>query len=285
MAEYTMALREYIERFTQDQEGLSHRERIEAGRTHLFDFDYPIFDPDYKKTFETHFIRHFYFREIGFETEEDFKFHLETELNQQMPYFNKLFESELIDFDPLKNSETDMTHNKKNNTTSNSSTTGSSHSESEGSNTTDTNNERNQSGDRNKNDSKTTDDFNRKIEADVPDTRLALTTNDGEGVLDYASKIEENSSNNKDDIKTDESHSENETGTSHGESKDSLTSDTNADSTSEGTIDNVEDYIQHRSGKIGVQSYSKMLIEYRETFLRLENQIFSEFEELFMLVY
>ena len=55
---------------------------------------------------------------------------------------------------------------------------------------------------------------------------------------------------------------------------------------SDGSINSLEDFIQHRVGKIGVQTYSKMLMEFRETFLRVERQCFEEIEgRLFMLVY
>jgi hypothetical protein len=64
---------------------------------------YPIFDTNYKAIFETHFIRNFYTREIGFETEGLFKFKLENWLSINMGYFNKMFESELLTFDPLIN--------------------------------------------------------------------------------------------------------------------------------------------------------------------------------------
>src|SRR4051794_36040800 len=111
MASYTMELRNYIEMWAQNED-LPTREIIERGRSKLFDFEYPLFDPDYKKVFETHFIRKFYMREIGFETEGLFKFQLETWLIINMPYFNKLFESEMLQYDPLSNTKLDVTHKK-----------------------------------------------------------------------------------------------------------------------------------------------------------------------------
>nr|prf protein p11,lower collar [Bacillus phage phi29] len=89
MSSYTMQLRTYIEMWSQGETGLSTAEKIEKGRPKLFDFNYPIFDESYRTIFETHFIRNFYMREIGFETEGLFKFHLETWLMINMPYFNK----------------------------------------------------------------------------------------------------------------------------------------------------------------------------------------------------
>lgn len=257
MASYTMELRNYIEAFSQDTETMSHRDRIEAGRSKLFDFDYPIFDPAYKKEFETHFIRNFYNREIGFETEGLFKFKLENWLVINMPYFNQLFKSELLAFDPLLNMKIDESSNKKADKDSKSNST----QDGTGHNTGKTDNDG----------SLTTDNFEREINSDNPDTRLALTANDGEGLIEYASSIREQNQNNKSDSSS--------TSTQTSDSTNHFTSD------SETTLNENEDYIASRVGKIGDVTYSKMVLEFRQTFLRIEKQIFNEMNELFMLVY
>jgi hypothetical protein len=251
-----MQLREYIEMFSQN-ETLSTREQIEKGRTKLFDFDYPIFDADYKKVFETHFIRKFYMREIGFETEGLFKFQLESWLLINMPYFNKLFESELIQFDPLSNTKLDVTNKK---TTDKTQTQDAS---TEGTNTS--------SSEQDTNGTLNDDDFNRQLESNTPDSRLTITSNDGSGVIEYASNIKEN---------TDKST---KTSVNHGSSSSDSTS--NVSSNVNAVINETEDFIQSRLGKVGDQSFSKMLGEYRESFMRIENRIFNEMQELFMLVY
>ena len=49
-----------------------------------FDFkmtDYPIFDENYREVLETKILKHFYFREIGFETFALWKFKLNEKLN------------------------------------------------------------------------------------------------------------------------------------------------------------------------------------------------------------
>lgn len=116
MAMYTMQLKTLIEQATQDIDDLSNSERIEQGREKLFDFDYPIFSNNYKARFEKNIIGEFYTREIGFETEGLFKFKLEHWLNKNMPYFNGLFESELIKYDPLTNTDIDTTYDRKRDT-------------------------------------------------------------------------------------------------------------------------------------------------------------------------
>lgn len=64
---------------------------------------YPIFDESYRSTLNDKIIRHYYFREIGFETSAQFAWFLRNTMNERMPYFNKLYESELVQFDPLTN--------------------------------------------------------------------------------------------------------------------------------------------------------------------------------------
>jgi hypothetical protein len=288
MSNYTMPLREYIEMWSQN-ESLSTRDKIEKGRTKLFDFDYPIFDVSYKKVFETHFIRNFFTREIGFETEGLFKFHLETWLMVNMPYFNKLFESELIAFDPLTNTKQDTTIKKTNDKTQSntSKTDGTSNTTNDATNSTTGNTTTSNTENQTANGSQTGSDFNRQLESNTPDSRLTITTNDGAGVIEYASKIQENS-----DKKTNTTEETNEvthdgtvdktsTATTHATGEDV----TSVTSTGNGTINEIEDYLQSKTGKIGSQTYSSMVNEYRESFLRIEKQMFREMQELFMLVY
>jgi hypothetical protein len=252
-----MELREYIESWTQDTDNLKVSDRIEAGRSKLFDFDYPIFDVNYKQTFETHFIRHFYMREIGFETEGLFKFYLETWLSIHMPYWNKVFQSELIEFDPLSNTKLNVTQHKTGNKTNqqDSSIHGS-----DNGNTTGTN-----SGTLSEN------DFNRELESNTPDSRLTITSNDGEGVIEYASGIKENSNTNS------------KTSSSNQNQTTSNTSDVT--SSASGINSDTMDFTDTREGKTGDITFSEMLNKYRDSFIRIEKQLFNEMQELFMLVY
>lgn len=377
MASYTMGLNEYIEMYSQENENLSLNEKIEIGRKKLFDFSYPIFDSSYKNVFETNFIKHFYMREIGFETEYLFKFRLETWLNINMPYFNKLFESELIKFDPLINENVKTDYRKQKN---GSNTNDRNYSKRDTSNTDKTNfKDSNENGKRDnsqsderkldynkdetgkdktltsdKLDSKVTnkatgettgdstgkatvkttgkdDAFGRKLESTTPDSRLQITTNDGKGVIEYASKIDENKTtssneNNSTTDTTDKTKTNSKTDTSIQDYtqkditvnkdtslKDKITENENnekvfneiynkTDLTNErgnisenkqstitdgvrGSMNGFEDYVQNKLGKTGTVTHSQMLKEFRETFLRLEKEIFYEMNELFMLVY
>lgn len=355
MAMYSIELRRYIDSFSQYQNPrTSIKEKIEIGRPHLFDFDYPFFDESKRKDFERKWIRRFYMTEVGFETMELFKFHLENWMNEKMPYYNKRFKSELIQFDPLmntvmdkqkdhskdgkRNDVIDETQNKdgtfhidthdegkfQTNTTND----GTSHNEGTGNVVSDgtvdgkTDKTVEDIGSKKGNNKNTTDgtNFARILEEDTPDGRLDITTEDGKGIIRYASKINENTGkDHSEEIQSiDESTKKNgldntiEKTTSHDEANSKTTSDgtTKDVGSATGTNENngfqdgrnnenkvgnsqldqktneVGNQNEHYVGKIGVETYSEMLQKYRETFIRIESEIYDECrKDLFMLVY
>ena len=69
--------------------------------------DYPIFDEEYRRGLNTKIVEHFYYREIGQETPELFKRFLNRRMNEVMPYYNLLYESNLraLQHDPFINSD------------------------------------------------------------------------------------------------------------------------------------------------------------------------------------
>lgn len=74
---------------------------IENSREKVFDFDFPIFDESYRSVLETKFLKHYYTREIGFETVSLWKLWLNKRLNEIMPFYNQLYKSETLEFNPF----------------------------------------------------------------------------------------------------------------------------------------------------------------------------------------
>ena len=74
---------------------------IAAAIPSVFDFDFPIFDESYRTVLETKILKHYYTREIGLETVGLWKLKLDTKLNEIMPFYNQLYKSELIEFNPM----------------------------------------------------------------------------------------------------------------------------------------------------------------------------------------
>jgi len=335
---YTDTLQHIFECYPiNDNETLTNKQVIENARPLLFDFDYPIFDSNYKNVFETHFIRTFYIRQIGFDSYGLFKFQLETWLNIHMPYFNKLFESELINYDPLinfkidetdkrnidrlqdetktinksRNAEVEATVNKGQTVDESTTEMGTSKGETDSNSESSVNGSSESSKNGFANATTKQDNFNRGLETDTPQNRLAITTNDGLGVIEYASGIKENTDKNNQvsEQQNNDSSEENSTVQSVAASKDLSKVDTSltgnvikvdetkttsnensslTDNQSDSSVSNiktVDDYISSKIGKSGNQSYAAMIIDYRNSFLRIERDIFKEMNQLFMLVY
>lgn len=67
----------------------------------VFTFKFPIFDEAYRKELCIKILRHFWTREIAHETYGAWKLRMETKLCDIMPYYNQLYKSELLEFNPL----------------------------------------------------------------------------------------------------------------------------------------------------------------------------------------
>lgn len=100
-------------------------EAIEGSVQEIFNFDWPIFDESYRLPLEVKILRHFYTREIGEETFGLWQLRLCDRLNVIMPYYNQLYESELIKFNPMWDVDLTTTHEKQNDNAENGSETAS----------------------------------------------------------------------------------------------------------------------------------------------------------------
>lgn len=361
MAYYTVRLRDVVESESHYGSPMkpTHKEYIEMGRQKIFDFDYPLFDESYRKEFETRFIRSFYMNEISEETFGLWKFKLDTWLNLHMPYYNQLYLSTLLEYDPLINTDYKVTSlAKKDNTQSdtgnrnqdttgnktkgkkftdetigkvdtdgNNETTGNTNTDTKVDGTDDT--QRKDTTDTTRDVSGTdhttekTKDFERNLATDTPDSRLQITTNDdGTGVIEYASSIAENSKkgDRESDSTTGEKTTENkkldsdsknqssETGNSKTNAKSNTTYHdevsskfntnqlTDEDENSKGNLsedtskemkaNEVKDYIEHRVGKQGVETYPEMVMKFRKAMINVDEQILKAMrKELFMIIY
>lgn len=79
----------------------------------LFNFDYPFYSEDYRKTFEQHFIEHFYYDEIGLETPSRFRQRLKIKFNLIMPYWNKIFLADNLEQRILDNYDVTETYERE----------------------------------------------------------------------------------------------------------------------------------------------------------------------------
>ena len=104
MSKYTTEVRFICEQASGLTESKGYNDTnsiIDLAIPKVFNFDFPIFDEEYRGVLERKILKHFYTREIGEETVGLWKLRLDTRLNEIMPYYNKLYKSELLEFNPL----------------------------------------------------------------------------------------------------------------------------------------------------------------------------------------
>lgn len=277
---------------------------IEKALPSVFDFTFPIFDESYRNVLETKILKHYYTREIGLESVGLWKLKLETKLNEIMPFYNQLYKSELLEFNPFY--DVDLTRDHKLNKTENTKQSGTEEVDTtkNGSVTDETTTEENgnQNSTSNTNINNTTGSTSEETAgntkthydkySDTPQGSLQNVQNDT--YLTNARMI------NDTDSQTGKT-----TVTGNDESNGTTTSNTDTNNTVDTTrnintndrenrnttqsanrdLTSLDDYLEHVKGKNGGASYSALLNEYRQTFLNIDMQIISELDELFMLLW
>ena len=299
MSKYTSEVRFICESLTGHDESSGYDgidEIIEQAIPLIFSFDFPIFDENYREVLCTKILRHYYTREIGLETYGLWKLKLQTKLNEIMPYYNKLYESELLKFNPLY--DVNMT------TVNSGSKTGESTNIGNNENKRTSNRQNKLSGVQTDEDSRTNtltgsnteesdsltagNNVNRDMYSDTP--QGALTGVESGNYLTNARKV--TGETNASEVGK-RSGTSNSTESSSGRNSSVNTkeesgsgSETNTGFTQ--TVDkskNTEDYVMQVMGKTGGVSYAKLLKEFRDTFLNIDMEIIKDLSELFMLLW
>ena len=241
----------------------------------VFDFDFPIFDENYRSVLETKILKHFYTREICEETVGLWKLRLDTKLNEIMPYYNKLYKSELLEFNPLytvnltrttkTNLDSERNENEKlNDNTSTSRTI-------EGEEEVDTSNSGRNTG----SETGTSNNTNVDLYSDTP--QGSLTDVENEKYLTNARKINEG---NTTASATTNNISSTGNVTRAKSDTDDVTGSLNRTRDNTNTLASTEDYLENVSGYEGKDA-SELLLKYRESFLNIDMMIINDLECLF----
>lgn len=256
--------------------------------------DYPIFDENYREPLNQKIINHYYFREIGMETAELFKRYLNQTMREIMPYYNQLYKSELLEFNPFYNVDKTVTADKNNNHVSdfvgnvmgkNQQTTDSENNQinnSKQQTATSANSVGESVG------NSTSTDKNKNVASDTPQGFLSINSIDNNTYATTAemSKAEsinnsKATSNNSESGITDQTTADKTKATAN--SKSNATTET--DTTNKTTSNDFENYVNHVVGKSEGETYSEMLIKFRETFLNIDMMIIDELKTCFMMIY
>lgn len=216
----------------------------------VFNFDFPIFDENYRQVLCRKILKHYYTREIAHETVGRWKLALNAKLNEIMPYYNQLYKSELLEFNPFY--DVDLTRSREGSGTSNRT-----------SNNTETNSgtTKNVSSGSSTNNTDTLNRF-----SDTPQNSMDTQSIADSVPLTTVTKV-------------------NEDNTTTNESTDTLTR--NDSKTGNGTenINNTDKYIETVKGKQGTENYSSLLKKFRETFLNIDMMIIEDCSDCFFTLW
>ena len=282
----------------------------------IFNFEFPMFDENYRLPLEIKILRHYYTREISEETVGLWKLRLETRMNEIMPYYNQLYESvvEMAKRNPFTDVDltTDHTRDNSSETDSagNTAHTGKDSTErtpniktSHKGSDTDTTETSYRPG------AQITTTVSGGVEvsstdwtlySDTPQGSIARIDRENNEYLTNATKVthvetpnpltRQTSVTGGDGISTDEtvvgglntynSYTE-QTGTDTSETTYGSVQSTAGETKYKGT----EEYLQHVFGKTPGSSYSKLLTEWRNTFLNIDMMIIEELSDLFFLLW
>ena len=103
LAKYTMTIKDIVNSYY-DGSSLRVDDKLDDTREFIFDFNYPVLDEATKKRIEVAILKHYYYREIAFETIGQFKIKLNDRLNLIMGRYNSLYQKQDLTLSPYINS-------------------------------------------------------------------------------------------------------------------------------------------------------------------------------------
>ena len=269
MSKYTMQLRYLCEMMAGLTESTGdYTAVINASYTKIIHPETAVYDPAYAPVLYKKILRHYYFDEIAHETAAQFIMRLNTKLDEILPYYNQLYASAALEFNPFY--DVDYTRNgnsEDNNTIDRTRTDNLSALRTDDLSALRTDNLK----------SKRTDNLKSHSESldwdtfsDTPEGSLTGVNNNS--YLTSARKI---------DSEADGTNTGDQTMDNTGTQK----TDNTGTQTNDDVIHNINEYFEHVVGKMGTTDYSTLLTRFRDTFLNIDMMIIEELHNLFMGVY
>lgn len=307
MSKYTTEVRFICESKSglENSSGADNVDEVIAGAWNkIFTSKAPFFDESYRSVLCQKILKHYYLREICCETVGIWKLWMNERLETIMPYYNQLYKSELIKFEPLNDVNLTRKHDRtvdgteeRNGETSDTAN-GTREITNNGTKNTTNNGTREVTGTNDTKETVTSDtttsaesnETKRDLYSDTP--QGAITGLENENYLTNARKITDNvTSSGSEDTGTtrniDNDYTENDTtnnteNTTTNNTENMTTNDTKTGTNKvTGTSNTTEDYLETLIGKQGSGTYSKMLMEFRDTFLNIDMMVIDEFKDLF----
>lgn len=269
MSRYTTEVRFICESLSgrKSSAGYNSIDTIITAAAPLFFPAFPIFDENYRLILEKKILKHFYTREICEETFGLFKLRLDDKLNTIMPYYNKLYETELLEFNPLYTADYTRQHEGS----SGSNSTASEHYEAGRESEDEIDGLYNDTSNASDSGTNTHTSTAWDLYSDEPQGQLSNI--DNERYLTNARKNTDSSSDSSSSSGQNIIDRTEDRNMSHSELNESTKTNTAA-------ATNTDAYIEHVSGNMG-GNFSELLLKFRETIINIDSMILEELEPLF----
>lgn len=272
----------------------------------IFNFEYPIYDENYRLPLECKILRHYYTREISEETLGLWKLRLQDKLNLVMPYYNEMYKSALLEFNPLYDVDITRTHtttggeNQTNQRTQNDTTTSTNNTTQSEIQTGNVTAEGNHSVVTDSDIKKSTEDETSEtgtatawnLYSDTPQGSIDNVDLSNNAYLTNATKdTNTTTTTGERDLSEETKSTTEETKTDHETQAESRNTNATTENTGTSTRNNTDnttiaitttqEYIEHVAGKQGSASYSQLIKEFRETIIRIDELLIDELSTLF----
>ena len=269
MSKYTTELRYICEQLANETDSKGYNDInsiIEKARTKIFSFEYDIFSNTYKKILETKILKHFYLREIAYETYGIFKLKLENTMQQIMPYYNKLYSSQDLITDPLKDFSRNHTTSRTDDTSSTENSSGTNNTSTTNATTSNT--------------TTSSSSENKSENVSQKSNRYSDTPQGGLSGIENNTYLTNASLDNSSDRNNVNSSAKNITDETLNNTQ--TVSNTNSnDKTLTNKLKSIFEELESGNN----QSQSDLLLKYRETFINIDMMIINELEELFLQIW
>lgn len=265
-------------------------EIIQNGKDKFFDFTFPWYADD--KTglddFKNLFLRKNYMKQIGQETTAQFKLYVQARLMEKMPLYKQLYESSLIEYDPLVNRKLTTTRDETENTDKGKESENIVKTNGNGQTTENNTNERqgtsesNQDTTNNQEGTLHSEVNNQSVHSENPE--ITMANKDYASSMDREKKTEEQSGTQSGTENTTSSKTASENTTEKNQSN------SEASSTEEGNSTENEKEERSLQGNELIEGFygesqAEAILKYRETILNLNEMICNDMNDLFLGYY
>ena len=324
MAKYTTEVRNICESKAglEESKGFNDIDTILANSwDKIFTTQCTFFDNNYRPVLCKKILKHYYTREIGLETAGLWMLHMNRKLEEIMPYYNQMYESELLEFNPLytmdlhksrsimgtetgaetgtesgtKNNTINRTENDTQGGTTKTVNSGSASSSGSGTNSKTTNVDSTTNVDR----TLAKDNTHKDAYSDTPqgslsnvDSNAYLTnyrrvTDDEDDREDIDTVVNDDTVESGSDSYQESGTTSNTETITHGKTDAKTGVEQAALATSKSTgkqtnLATTENYIESVYGNNGSYNFSRLLQDFRDTFLNIDMMVIEEFKGLFM---